>query len=68
MNTISSTEAIHQITLDKEFNPRIPPRGKQARPNYKWAERALIECWEDIRKSLTTDKNTDSDPTNQDMR
>ena len=52
MKIISSIDTIHQITLDEHLNPRIPLGRKRGRPKYKWAERALIEYWTEIRKTL----------------
>ena len=50
--TINSTDSIHQITFENNVKPRTPPNRKQGRPKYKWAERAIIEYWNEIRKTF----------------
>ena len=48
--TIRNTEQIDQLTFDDNMKPRIPPRRKQGRPKYKWAERASIEYWNETKQ------------------
>ena len=66
--TIESTEAIHQITFDENMDPIIPPRRNQGRPKYKWAERAIIEYWNEVRKTISDMTATEYDPNNEYIR
>ena len=66
--TINSNEEIHNMTFDDKLAARIPPARKQGRPKFKWAERALIEYWNEIRKDIPTMTNTEYNPNSENMK
>ena len=51
-----------------KMNPRIPPRSQQGSPKYEWAERAFIEHWSEVRKTLPDMKNTEYYPNRENMK
>ena len=47
--TINRKDQIHSISFESNLKPRTPPARKQGRPKYKWAEKGIIEYWDQIR-------------------
>lgn len=50
--TINNKGALHNITLEKNLKPRIPPARKPGRPKFKWGEKGIKEYWETIQKAF----------------
>ena len=59
--TIHDTAEIHNISFEQNPIPRVPPNRKRARPKYTWTERAMLDCWEQVRAKIPDMINTTYD-------
>ena len=53
---------VRSVDLDEEER-----KVKRGRPRKKWADEALKECWEEIRKNIATEANKEYENNNKDM-
>ena len=48
---------IHRITFRRGIETHTQPNRLRGRPKYKWADRAIIDIWEEIQKHIATYRN-----------
>ena len=65
--TTNITEEIHNITFESNMMRRQPHNRKPGRPKSKWTERALIENWNEIRKSIPELTNAEFNSNSENM-
>ena len=63
-------EPVKEITFEniELLKTRTPPNRKRQRPIYKWAERAILELWQEIQKTNIQYNNTGLDLNREDIR
>ena len=64
----SSNEPTRAVTFRRDLETWQQPNRRQGRPKYKWANRALIELWDEIREQQPTHRTTELDINNIDIQ
>ena len=61
-------EPTRSVTFRRDLETWQQPNRRQWRPKYKWANRALIELWDEIREQQPTHRTTELDINNIDIQ